>query len=206
MWVELGGPVSNIARISEQTGTAASKFQIEVENGEQPSVSSDGKWLAFIRENRGRGALWIKGLEQNAGPPGRGERKVVDDSYDVWEAAFEPGNRRIILAAAFAGQPELYWLDLHTFEITRAPIQGPARYPAFSPDGKWLAYSRCERGSWHLYVANLTSGSSTALGRDDCNSISPAWEADSKSLTYATDCGRGLNMTALAQQNISPVK
>ncbi|MGB7642867.1 MAG: hypothetical protein WBL82_16370 [Terriglobales bacterium] len=42
----------------------------------------------------------------------------------------------------------------------------------------------------------LTSG--------DCNSISPAWTADSKRLVYATDCGRGLGLTALVQATVFP--
>jgi len=36
----------------------------------------------------------------------------------------------------------------------------------------------------------------------DCNSISPAWSADSKTLVYATDCGRGLGLTAFAQVTV----
>jgi len=204
LWVELAGPVSNIVRFSTLPGAIAPTFQIEVKNGEQPSVSPDGAWLAFIRENHGRGGLWIKQLAKSVGSPGGEERKVVEDSYDVWEGAFEPGNRHIIFAAALTGQPELYSLDLLSSEISRTPIPGPARYPSFSPDGQWLAYSRCERGSWHLYVTRLGSTARRRLTGGECNSISPVWEADSKILIYATDCGRGLETTALARMTGSP--
>ena len=128
----------------------------------------------------------------------------MDDSYDVWEASFEPGNRRIIFAAAKTGQPELYSFDLATMTVTPTPIHGPARSPAFSPDGRWLAYSRCERGTWQLYVSSLGGASTRRLTASDCNSISPAWEADSQRIIYATDCGRGLGMTALARIGLFP--
>ncbi len=204
VWVELSGTVSNIVRFSSLTGAGAPTATIEVANGEQPSVSPDGKLLAFVRENHGRGELWIKEVERNADPPGREERKMVDNSYDVWDAAFEPGDWRIIFVAAPKGQPELYSLDITSGLSAHIPVAGPARYPAFSPDGQWLAYSRCEHGTWHLYVTNLTFRFSRRLVQGDCNSISPVWEPDSKNLIYATDCGRGLEMTALARIEFSP--
>lgn len=204
VWVELAGPVSNIVRFSNHSGALTSASRIEVGNGEQPSVSPDGAWLAFIRENQGRGALWLKGLAEGSTSTDRPEHEVVDSAFDVWEAAFEPGDKRIIFTAALTGQPELYSLDLTTARIAPMSISGPARYPAFSPNGQWLAYSRCERGTWHLYVAPTVSGAPRPLTQGDCNSISPAWEANSKNLIYATDCGRGLEMTALARMTVNP--
>jgi hypothetical protein len=203
VWVELAGPVSNIVRFSILTNPGDSTSQVEVVNGEQPSVSADGKWLAFIRENHGRGELWIKEITQNTNSPDGGERKLVEDCYDVWEAAFEPGDQRIAFTAAPDGQPELFVLDVASGRTSRMPIIGPARYPAFSPDGKWIAYSRCEGGNWHLYVTRLGTTASRRLTAGECNCISPVWQADSKKLIYATDARRGLNMTALARITVT---
>ena len=203
LWVEMSGRVSNIVRVSPRFPARGPLSEVEVKNGEQPSVSPDGAWLAFIRENHGRGGLWIKQLAKSGGTPGGEEQEVVKDSYDVWEGAFEPGDRHIIFAAAMTGQPELYSLDLRSSEISKMPIAGPARYPAFSPDGQWLAYSRCERGSWHLFVMRQGSTASRRITDGECNSVSPVWEPDSKSVIYATDGRRGLGMTALARVSSS---
>jgi hypothetical protein len=200
VWVELSGPASNIVRFSRDSRAGVVASRLEVANGEQPDVSPDGKWLAFIRETHGRGALWLKAV----GSPLVEERKIVDDSYDVWDAAIAPGGRRIVFAAAEKGQPELYSADVATGRVERLPIGKPARYPALSPNGKWIAYSRCEQGTWQLYVTDLAANSSHRVPGGDCNSISPAWEPDSKHLIYATDCGRGLEMTALARVNLFP--
>jgi hypothetical protein len=205
VWVELAGPVSRIARFPASAGGSDANFAIEVKNGEQPSISPDGTWLAFIRERRGRGGLWIKSLTNGATARAGEQRMLVDDSYDVWEAAFGPGDQHIIFAAAKTGQPELYSLDLAAMRVAAIPMNGPARYPAISPDGQWLAYSRCEHGTWQLYVSSREGATTRRLTQGDCNSISPAWEADSKSLIYATDCGRGLGMTALARAEIFPL-
>jgi Tol biopolymer transport system component len=79
-----------------------------------------------------------------------------------------------------------------------------ARYPAISPDGKWMAFS-CERGgTWQVQVMNFETGKQMQLTNADCNAVSPIWTLDSKELIYATDCGRGLGLTALAKLSLFP--
>jgi hypothetical protein len=204
VWVELAGATSNIVRFSNLTGAGGPVPHLEVAGGEQPSVSPDGKWLAFVREQSGRGELWVKAVAPRASEPGGEERKLVEGSYDVWEAAVDAGDRRIIFTAAPKGEPALYAVEIASAQIAPLPIARPARYPAFSPDGQWLAYSHCEQGTWHLYVMNQTSNSVRRMDSGDCNSISPVWELGSQTLIYATDCGRGLEMTALARIEVLP--
>jgi len=62
VWIEQVGPVSNIVRFSNFDRPGGPTAQIEVANGEQPSVSPDGRTLAFLREHEGRGELWTKDL------------------------------------------------------------------------------------------------------------------------------------------------
>jgi Tol biopolymer transport system component len=79
-----------------------------------------------------------------------------------------------------------------------------ARYPAVSPDGRWLAYSHLEGSSWHLWLRDLNEGQTRRLSDADCNNIQPAWEADSKTVVYASDCGRGLWFTQLVRRRVIP--
>jgi dipeptidyl aminopeptidase/acylaminoacyl peptidase len=202
VWIEQAGPVSNIVRLSNFDRPGGPTVQIEVVNGEQPSVSPDDKRIVFVRENRGRGVLWLKDLAPGDNMPSGPQRQLTGDTHDVWEAAFEPGGRRIVFTSAAHGQPELYSLDMASRQITSLSIAGPARYPAYSPDGKWLAYSHCERGTWHLYVTRSGSANSRRLTDGEYNAMSPVWEGDSKSLIYATDARRGLNMTALSRMTL----
>jgi hypothetical protein len=37
-----------------------------------------------------------------------------------------------------------------------------------------------------------------------CNQIESSWEADSKTLVYADDCGRSLWFTAIARRRVIP--
>jgi hypothetical protein len=204
VWIEMAGPISNIVRVSTARNINNPTVQLEVANGEQPSVSPDGRWLAFIRETHCRGELWLKELAKDSAAGFGRERKIVDKTYDVWEAAFEPGDCRIVFTTAPHGEPHLFRLDIDSQRIDLLPIAGPARYPAFSSDGQELAYSRLERGTWPLWATDLNSGRNRRLENGDCNTIAPVWERDSNGVIYATDCGRGLEMTALARVEVSP--
>jgi hypothetical protein len=202
VWVEAVGPVSNIVRISHHAGSSSE--EVEVIDGEEPAVSPDAKLLAFIREKSGRGGLWVKNITSDTLPPTNAEREVVPVRFDVWEAAFAPDGRRIVFTAAPDGQPTLMVVDTDSRWIDPLPIAGPARYPAYSPSGILLAYSQFANGAWHVYVWNSRTNQTRRVVQGDCNSISPAWEANSKELIYASDCGRGLEMTALERIEVSP--
>ncbi|HEV2491868.1 MAG TPA: glycosyltransferase 87 family protein [Terriglobia bacterium] len=218
-WVEIASTRSRIVRFpSRDSSLVAPATALEVDNAEQPTVSPDGQWLAFIRETQGRGSLWVKsiGAGAEAAPsatnpaPRQSEQKLVDSTSDVLEAAFFP-DHRLAFAAQPDGQPALFVVDIKT-QLVRllSPPGVRARYPAISPDGEWLASAREEKGNWQLQVVKFSRAGEIATGDEhrltnaDCNSISPAWLQDSKTLVYATDCGRGLGLTALAKIRAVP--
>jgi Tol biopolymer transport system component len=209
-FVELAGKESKIIRVDLDVPVAIhEQMQIEVENGEQPVVSRDGQWLAFIREIRGRGELWIKSLHPVEAQETALtiERELVGSEYDVLEASFNAESREIVFSAQPAGLnegPSLFRIGLKSSAITQITFESAVRYPAFSNDGMWMAFSRLERGSWQIWVKPLVSGAERKITVGECNSIYPAWTSDSKELIYATDCGRGLSMTSLARIRIAP--
>jgi hypothetical protein len=206
-WVELASTSSRVVRSPLREWPFKSyPLTIEAEPAEQPVVSPDGKWLAFMRETRGRGGLWVKQLlpKANTTEFGAAQWQAVGDEFDVLEAAFFPDDR-IVFAAQPGSSATLYTLDLKTRRISLlSAFSQPTRYPAVSPDGQWLAYSQNEKGNWRLWVMRFSTGERRRLTVGDCNSIGPAWSGDSKTLIYATDCGRGLGLTALCRIRAVP--
>jgi len=79
---------------------------------------------------------------------------------------------------------------------------GESRYPALSPDGQWMAYSHFDHGAWNLWLRNERTGATRRIANVPCNQIQPAWEPDSKTLLYSTDCGRSLWFTAIARRKV----
>jgi len=68
VWVELASSRSRIFRFPlNATGSVPGNAVLEAEDAEKPAMSPDGKWLAFIRETHGRGALWAKKIDLGNG-------------------------------------------------------------------------------------------------------------------------------------------
>ena len=58
-------------------------------------------------------------------------------------------------------------------------------YPAFSPDGKMLAYTSGPEGGQHqIYVRNLTAGEGIKITNDTYDDVSPTWSSDGARLAY----------------------
>jgi hypothetical protein len=180
--------------------TSAHDMTVEAEDAEQPIASPDGDVLAFIREVKGRNSLWIRqiiaGLGEDAAVR---ERQVAGSSYDVREAAFFP-DHRIVFSSRREGRFRLYEANPASDAIQEMRVPTcSARSPAISPDGERIAFS-CEHGStWQIHVMDVRTGEQVQLTNTDCNSGNPVWTLDAKGLIYATDCGRGLGLTALVR-------
>jgi Tol biopolymer transport system component len=177
------------------------QFTSQAQDAEKPAVSRDGQWLAFIRESKGRGTLWVKELQPGAKGTGSlsDERPLSGSELDVLEAVFAPGDE-IIFSARPRGRPlGLFRTKPESPYVAEESAPAPRRFPAVSPDGRWLAFSQREGGNWQLWVQDRQTRAERRLTDNNCNSTAPAWYPDSKRLVYATDCARGYGLTALCR-------
>jgi hypothetical protein len=93
----------------------------------------------------------------------------------------------------------LMLLDPSTGKVVlrSTPARGDAPRPVPSPDGKWLAFTVQQSGSKQVWLRRADGSSARPLTGGACNSLSPAWELDSKAIVFASDCDRGLGLPAL---------
>jgi Tol biopolymer transport system component len=167
-----------------------------IQGAEYPVVSPDGRWLAYLREERGRDSIWRRALNQ----PGSRDRGLTPAEFNVLEMSFLQNGSLIFSAESNGGRPGLFLLD-QAGAISSLGSE-EARYPAVSPDGHWLAFSELQSGNWHLWLRDLHDGRTSRLTHADCNNVEPTWASDSKTLVYASDCGRALWFTALCRRRI----
>jgi WD40-like Beta Propeller Repeat len=164
-----------------------------VTQGQEPALSSNGKWLAFIREVQGRRTVWLRELESHDAP----QTALVSAYQPLDLTVTDDGD--VIAAAGNVSDPQLLRILRNTREVI--PLAGftrPTRYPSISPDGRRLAFTRREHGVWHLFVRDLATTSERQLTHAWCNALSPSW-MDTHTVLYATDCGRGVGLTAIAR-------
>jgi hypothetical protein len=83
------------------------------------------------------------------------------------------------------------------------PVPSEEIISAVSPDGKWTAYTSSIGGPKHIWLRNIASASAKPLTGGNCNSSSPAWELNSKTLIFASDCGRAIGLPALYRAEVA---
>jgi hypothetical protein len=204
-WVELASRRSRIIRFPLDTPKLnLESLNIDAEDAEKPAISQDGRWLAFIRESTGRGSLWVKNLRPDTAERSTQlEWQLSPPDLDVLDVAFYTTDR-IIFSARRSGRPTFFTTGPYIHGVASETPSKPRRFPTASPDGRWLAFSQLELSNWQLWVRDLRTGEERRLTDSDCNSVAPAWYPDSKTLVYATDCGRGFGLTALCRLHAVP--
>jgi hypothetical protein len=191
LWIEEAGLRSQIVQKD-----ANQRTRVEIDDASYPVASADGKWVAYLRFNKGTGALWLKSSTQPRLP----DSLLTPAEFDVLEMTFLPDGSLIFSASQNNQAPALYLVSRNG---VIDPFDGAdTRYPAVSPDGQWLAYSRLDHGVYLLWVRNIRDGTTRQITNAQCNNVSPAWQADSKTLIYASDCGRALWFTALYRKRV----
>ena len=116
-------------------------------------LSADGGSLAFVRDDHGRGRLIVHRI---APPDSAIEVALTPPSLNVYEATFLSEKEYAYSAVERGRPPQIYLTDATHFNT---PLGlGEARYPALSPDGRWMAYSRLEHGMWNLWLPQQKTG------------------------------------------------
>jgi hypothetical protein len=86
------------------------------------------------------------------------------------------------------------------------PLPGEAPgdwvHSVVSPDGKWIAFERAQDGPTRIWLREAASGKERELTGGDCNSFAPAWDLDSQSVIFSSDCRRGFGLPALYRARI----
>jgi hypothetical protein len=186
-WFEIAGTRSDVV------GSAGA-----IPDAEMPVLSVDHNRLAYLRETSGHARLWIHDLSHPIWP----DQPLTPPEYDVLEASFEPEGTLVFSAVKDHAAPTIFHID-HAGRVDPF-LSGETRYPATSPDGHWLAFSRMHSGNWALWIADLQTHIERRLTNSKCNFIEPSWEEDSHTLLYASDCGRALGLTALSRMLAAP--
>jgi hypothetical protein len=169
-------------------------------DAESPASLASGGMLAFLRQSNGRKQLFVRDLARPEQPDQ--QLTTATSPWNVEEIANSPGKSLIVSATQGGASSRLYQVrGVDQLELIPA---GEARYPAISPDGRWLAFSFFRSGYWNLSLRDLSTGATRRLTRVDCDQTSPAWLPDSRTLLYSTDCGRALGFTAINMRRFLP--
>ena len=74
------------------------------------------------------------------------------------------------------------------------PVMDEARYPVWSPDGKWIAFQYYVDENWHIALVRPDGSELRQLTFGSVDDREPAWRPDGKSIVFSTDRERSLDL------------
>jgi hypothetical protein len=187
------GALSAAIRLASYRQEPGRRYErIAVERGALYSSSPAVLRSGIVYESMGAGHYVLRWLHEN-----RIDRFAFDGEALHPVALAPNGPIQFELVAHRAST--LLLLDLSTGKAVPQPgvARDDALRPVPSPDGKWLAFTVQQSGSKQVWLRPAPGGPAAPLTGGACNSFSPAWELDSKAIVFASDCDRGLGMSAL---------
>jgi Tol biopolymer transport system component len=165
-----------------------------------PAWSPDGRYLAFLRVSRDRQDVIV--IPSLGGP----ERRVTSIASEV--AAWRADATQMSGMPGPAWSPDGKWLAVTdhvgtggAYGLFLVPLGGGARrqvtfpagsandfYPAFSLDGRYLAFARMtSNSSSDVYFVRLSDGKQRQLTHDQRDVRGLAWMPDSRSLVLSSN-------------------
>jgi hypothetical protein len=192
---------------AEVAGSAGSRIvrgpdlALIVEDAESPAISLDSDQLAFIREHKGQGSLWTMPLHSEDSLGSTLPVRLTGEDYDIRSLSFVRSGALLFLAK-HEGLTGLFSIKSGAApSLFFSPGAEVASF-SVSPDEHYLAFTERIHNRWQLAILDVPNRRIKVLTTTDCNAYTPEWSAKS-SIIYATDCGRGVGLTALATVDIS---
>jgi serine/threonine-protein kinase len=121
-----------------------------------PVWTPDGKHIAYFSTSGGFGIFWVR--SDGSGAP----QRLLRSSNTLYPWSFSPDGRRLAYHAAYDKPGDDLWtVTLDTTDPDRPTAGEPQQFlhepidnqfPAFSPDGRWIAYRSYQTGDWQVCV------------------------------------------------------
>jgi eukaryotic-like serine/threonine-protein kinase len=152
-----------------------------------PTISPDGKMLAYIEEAEGRIDLFVRRV---AG----GERiRLTDDNGEESSPDFSPDGERIVFTrlGSEGGSPGI-WI-IPTLGGQAVHVMDNASNATWSPDGKRFAFIIKRPGEGEVLAVSNTDGTNVSIFTKSDGTYpflrSPSWSPDSKHLVVVRSSG-----------------
>jgi tricorn protease len=83
-------------------------------------------------------------------------------------------------------------------------MDGEERYPRFSPDGRWIAFSGTQEGSENVYVMPVEGGEIKQLTFHESRDSVDSWSWDSKYIYFNSDRYNGFSEYKVSREGGTP--
>jgi len=148
--VVTGVALAFAAAVSASARPLALEDYYRIVSVQAPAMSPDGKWVAFIRtaiveaENRRSSELWIVAADGSTAA-----RRISDPALAASSPRWSPDGQLLSFVGRRRGGPpaegdgdSIWFLKMDRLDDPATHIKGVGGTPIFSPDNKWIAFTR----------------------------------------------------------------
>lgn len=169
---------------------------------QRPSWSPDGRRLTFARHESSGSAIWQYVLEVDS--PSSLHR-LTDRKAPEYNGVYSPdGSRLLLVAITLSGTQGN--LDIASIAADGSDLKVVAGdhgklshqdWPAWSPDGRRIAFSSTHEGNQEIYTARIDGSDVVRLTQSPGLDAHPVWAPDGQSVVFATDRWSGLELASV---------
>jgi len=152
----------------------------------EPKYSPDGKWIAFISDRSGREEIY------SASADGAGEAQKITD-LDTLKSNFSwsPNSKEIAFTSSDSKLRKYTLESKQTVELSSSRY-GNISAPVWSPDGKWIAFSKADATrNTDVYLIPSTGGEERKVTFDSYSDVNPRFSPDGRRLYLVRNEGGG---------------
>jgi Tol biopolymer transport system component/serine/threonine protein kinase len=139
-----------------------------------PSISRDGKWIAFTQEGLNEDIVVVQ-------PDGRQPRRLTDDAARDKTPRWSPDGREIAFVSNRGGRFEIWTIHPDGSglrQVSDGSPPGGVTYPAWSPDGRRISYNLPDEMAYIIDVRKPWKDQQPELARTHVPERSWFWVTD----------------------------
>lgn len=170
------------------------RFSLLKGNQLMPTISSKRDQVAFVSDVTGNPDLFIQDFSPQKGALGKPRQLFYAKQSTQGTPSFDPSGKKVAFVSNKDGSPRIYILTIppEGSKLEQIEVSLMNKYrrdctaPAWSPDGKKIAYCSRLDGVRQIFIYDLEQQKETQLTKGALDKENPSWAPNSMHLVYNT--------------------